>query len=77
MNSGRCKISISSWMYDLSIYCGCIFVLVWMSYSIKNLSKRRVYLGSYCGSLRGAWRTTGSKGFDKSECLSSKVYGFS
>ena len=30
----------------------------------------------YCGSLRGAWRTTGSKGSDNSECLSLQVYGF-
>ena len=33
--------------------------------------------GLYCGLLRDAWRTTGSKGSDNSECLSSNVYGFS
>ena len=30
-----------------------------------------------CGSLRDAWRTTGSKGSDSSECLFSDIYGFS
>ena len=48
MNSGSCKISISSWMYDLSIYCGCILVLTWVSCSIKVLLKGRVYNISWC-----------------------------
>ena len=34
MNSGGLKISISSWMYDLSIYFKCILILTNMSYSI-------------------------------------------
>ena len=29
------------------------------------------YVGSYCGSLRGAWRTTGIKDSDSNACLSS------
>ena len=45
MNSGSCKISITSWMYDLSIYCRCLLlVLIRMSYSIKFLLERRVYI---------------------------------
>ena len=36
-----------------------------------------LYVGSYCGSLKSALRTTGSNGSDKGACLSSKVYGFS
>ena len=36
-----------------------------------------LYIGSYCGSLRGAWRTTDSKGSDTNACLSSNKYGFS
>ena len=36
-----------------------------------------IYVGSYCGSLKGAWRTTGSNGSDNRACLSSKVYGLS
>ena len=31
MNSGSCEM----WLYDLSIYCGCILVLTSMSFSIK------------------------------------------
>ena len=66
-------------MYGLSIYCGCVLVLTWMSCSIEVLLKGGYVLnvGSYCGSLRGAWRTTGSEDSDNSECLSSNVYGFS
>ena len=30
-----------------------------------------LYVGSYCGSLRGAWRTTGFKNSDINACLSS------
>ena len=44
MNSGGCKISISSWMYDLSIYCGCNLVLTWVSCSIKVFLKVGVYV---------------------------------
>ena len=33
-----------------------------------------LYVGSYCGSLKGAWRTTGSNGSDNRACLSLKVY---
>ena len=40
MNSGSCKVSISSWMYDLSIY------MMWMYFrfdlDVKFLLKRRV-----------------------------------
>ena len=36
-----------------------------------------LYVGSYCGSLKGAWRTTGSKCSDNRACLPSKVYGLS
>ena len=36
-----------------------------------------LYVGLYCGSLKGAWRTTGSNGSDNCACLSSKVYGLS
>ena len=37
MNTGGLKISVSSWMYDFSIYFKCILVLTNMSYSIKIL----------------------------------------
>ena len=37
MNSGGLKISVSSWMYDLSVYFKCFLVLTNMSYSIKIL----------------------------------------
>ena len=36
-----------------------------------------LYVGSYCRSLKGAWRTTGSNGSDNRACLFSKLYGFS
>ena len=43
MNSGCCKISISSGMDYLSIYCRClIFVLTRMSCSIKVSLERRI-----------------------------------
>ena len=38
------KFFISTWMYDLSIYCGCILVLTWMSCSIRVFLKGRVYI---------------------------------
>ena len=34
MNSGSLKISISSWMYNLSIYFKSVLILTNMSYSI-------------------------------------------
>ena len=37
MNSGSLKISVSSRMFDLSIYFKCILILANMSYSIKIL----------------------------------------
>ena len=37
MNSGGLKVSVSSWMYDLSIYFKCILVLTNKFYSIKIL----------------------------------------
>ena len=37
MNSGSLKISISSWMCNLSIYFKCILVLTNMSHSIEIL----------------------------------------
>ena len=33
MNSGGLKISISSWMYNLSIYFDCVLILISVSYS--------------------------------------------
>ena len=36
-----------------------------------------LYAGSYCGSLKGAWRTTDSNDSGNRACLSSKVYGLS
>ena len=36
-----------------------------------------LYVGSFCGSLKVAWRTIGSNGSDNRACLSSKVYGLS
>ena len=32
-----------------------------------------LFIGSYCGSLKGAWRTTGIKGSDSNACLSSSM----
>ena len=44
MNSGSCKISFTSWMYDLSIYCRFfISVLAKVTCSIKVLLERRIY----------------------------------
>ena len=79
MNSGGLEISISSWMYNLSLYFECVSILTYVSYSIKHLLERGciLYVGSYCGSLKGAWRTTGSNGSDNRACLSLKVYGLS
>ena len=37
MSSGGLKISISSWVYDLSIYFKSILILACMSYSVKVL----------------------------------------
>ena len=37
MNSGSLKISVSSSMYDLSIYFECVLVFANVSYSIKIL----------------------------------------
>ena len=37
MSSGSLKISVSSWMYNLSIYFKCILVLTNVSYSVKIL----------------------------------------
>ena len=34
MKSGSLKISVPSWMYNLSIYFKCILILTNMSYSI-------------------------------------------
>ena len=70
MNSGGLKVSISSWMYNLSIYFNCILVLT-------NISCGNVGYKLYVGSLRGACRWTGSNGSDKRACRSSKVYGLS
>ena len=36
-----------------------------------------IYTGSFCGSLRDAWRITGSSGSDNRAWLSSNVYGLS
>ena len=44
MNSGSYKFFFSSWMYDLSIYCGSILVLTWTPCSIRILLKRGVYI---------------------------------
>ena len=79
LNSGGLQISISSWMNNLSIYSERVLVLTLMSCSIMILLERGyiLYNGSYCGSLRDAWRTTGSSGSDNRACLSSNVYGMS
>ena len=45
MNSGSWKISFMSWMYDLSIYCRClVLILTRVSCSCKVLLERRVYI---------------------------------
>ena len=45
MNSGSCKISITSWMYDFSMCCRClIFVFTRVSCSNKVLVERRFYI---------------------------------
>ena len=53
------------WLICLTLFsscCRCGFIL---------------FVVSYCGSLKEAWRTTGSNGSDNHACLSSKVYGLS
>ena len=79
MSSGSLKISVSSRVYNLSVCFKCILILAYVSYSIKVLMERRymLYVGSYCSSLKGLWRTTGSSVSDNRACLSSKVYGLS
>ena len=64
MNSGSLKISISSRVYNLSIYFKCFLLLTYVSYSIKILLERdfMLYVGSLFVSLKGAWRITGSNG---------------
>ena len=37
LNSGSLKISVSSWMYNLSIYFECVLVLTYVSHSVKIL----------------------------------------
>ena len=37
MKSGSLQISVSSWMYNLSIFFKCILVLTNVSYSVKIL----------------------------------------
>ena len=44
MNSGNCTISITSWVYDLSFYCGCTLVLTRMSFSFKVLLEKSFYI---------------------------------
>ena len=70
------QISISSWMYSLPVYFKCVLILTLVSCSVKILLERGNTLstGSFCGSLRGPWRITGSSGSDNRECLSSYVY---
>ena len=82
MNSGGLNIFVSSWMYDLSIYFKCILTLANMLICLTVLRSccsvgYMLYVGSYCGSLKGPWRITGSNGSDNRACLSSKVYGLS
>ena len=75
ITSWCCKISISSGMDYLSFYCRClVLILTWMSCSSKVLVERRIDVVSwFCGSLRGAWQTTGINGSNKNACLSSNV----
>ena len=60
-NSGGLQVSISSCSIKILLERG-VHILYW-------------FTGSYCGSLRGAWRITGSSGSDNRACLSSNVYG--
>ena len=76
MNFGSLKISISSGMYNLSIYFECVLVLTDMCLTLLRCCCRcgwMIFVGSYCGSLEGAWRTTGCNGSDNRACLSSKL----
>ena len=75
MNSGSLKVSIPSWMYNLSIYFKCILILTNMFAQFKSCCKVGYKL--YVGSLKGACRWTGSTDSDKRACRSSKVYELS
>ena len=79
LNSGGLQISVSSWMYNWSVYLERVYVLTLVSCSIKILLERGyiLYIGSFCGSRRDAWRITGSCGSDNRACLSSNVHGLS
>ena len=79
LNSGGLQISISSWIYNLSVYFERVLILTLVSCYFKILLERGkiLYTGLYCGSLRGAWRITGSSGSDNCACLSLNVYGLS
>ena len=63
-------------MYNLSVNFERVLILTLVSCYNKILLERGyiLYSGSYCGSLRGAWRITGSSGLDNHACLSSNVY---
>ena len=70
-------------MNNLSIDFERVLVLTVVSFSIEILLERRIYIIYwfvmllYTGSLRGAWRITGSSGSANRACLSSNVYGLS
>ena len=44
MNSGGLEVSILSWMCKLSTYFECVLVLTYVSYSIKILLERGIYV---------------------------------
>ena len=77
MNSGALKISVSSWLHDLSIYFKCVLVLTKCLTLLRSCCRvgYGLYVGSNCSSLKLAWRTTVSNGSDNRACLSSIVYG--
>ena len=70
MNSGGLKISISSRMYNLSMYFKSILILANVSDSIEVFLQGGYKL--YVGSLKNAWRLTRSSGADNCACRSSK-----
>ena len=79
LNSEGLQISISSWMYNSSVYFERVLVLTLMSCSFKILLERGyiLYAGSYCGSLGDAWRIFGSGVSDNRACLFSNKNGLS
>ena len=82
---GMLNWDLGVWKFLFRLICIiCLFISsvfwFWLMCLTLLRSCRRceyiLYVGLYSGSLKGAWRTTGSNGSDNRACLFSKVFGF-